>query len=84
MNTLFADLAVSMPGTWELIIIAGLMLLFFGPKRLPELARSIGGAITSFKEGLSASKPADDADKRVAAPPAPAPKPAADAGKEAH
>jgi TatA/E family protein of Tat protein translocase len=46
-----------MPGTPELIIIAGLALLFFGPKKLPELARSVGGAITSFREGLSGEPP---------------------------
>jgi sec-independent protein translocase protein TatA len=78
MNTLFPELAIGMPGTMELIIIGCILLLFFGPKRLPELAKSIGGAITSFKEGLSA-KPAPEEEKRVAPPAA---KTAGDSGKD--
>lgn len=36
----------------ELTLILVVALLLFGPSRLPELARSIGKSIKSFKEGL--------------------------------
>jgi sec-independent protein translocase protein TatA len=43
------------PGNWgigEMAIIFVLVLIFFGPKRLPQLAQSLGKAITDFKRGL--------------------------------
>lgn len=36
-------------GTKELIIIAIILILLFGAKRIPELARSIGDAIRHLK-----------------------------------
>ena len=36
-------------GWSELLIILFLVLLFFGPKRLPELAESLGKSIARFK-----------------------------------
>ena len=38
-------------GPTELIPILALGLLLFGAKRLPELARSIGKAVSEFKKG---------------------------------
>ena len=43
-------------GTTELIIIAVILLLLFGGKKLPELGRGIGDAIKEFKK---AAKPED-------------------------
>ncbi len=40
-------------GIWEMIIIAVVILIFFGPRRLPEIARSTGKAIREFKRGLN-------------------------------
>ncbi|MCP4667651.1 MAG: twin-arginine translocase TatA/TatE family subunit, partial [Deltaproteobacteria bacterium] len=37
-------------GPTELIIIAVIVLLIFGAKRLPEIGKGIGGAIREFKE----------------------------------
>ena len=39
-------------GPWEWIIIAGVVMLLFGAKKLPELARSMGSSVTQFKKGL--------------------------------
>ena len=36
----------------HLLIIGGIALVFFGPSRLPELGRSLGQAIRSFKAGF--------------------------------
>ncbi len=37
---------------WQILIVVALILLFFGPKRLPGLGKSIGEAIRGFKKGL--------------------------------
>lgn len=39
-------------GIGELAVILVIALLLFGAKRLPELARSVGGSINAFKQGL--------------------------------
>ena len=40
-------------GTGELILIALVVLLFFGAKRIQELMRGMGKGVKSFKEGLN-------------------------------
>lgn len=37
---------------WHLLIITVIVLLLFGPNRLPQLGKSIGEAIKGFKKGL--------------------------------
>ncbi len=39
-------------GIWDWLIIFGILLLLFGAKKLPELARGVGRSIHSFKKGL--------------------------------
>lgn len=39
----------------HLLLILGVMLLMFGPKKLPELGKGLGEAIRGFKEGLNAA-----------------------------
>ncbi len=39
-------------GTTEIIVIAFVVVLLFGAKKLPLLGRSMGSAITNFKKGL--------------------------------
>jgi len=40
-------------GGIELIILVGIILLFFGAKRIPDLARSLGRGTREFRKGLS-------------------------------
>lgn len=40
-------------GWLELLVILGVVLLFFGPKRLPGLGNALGSAIRGFKKGIS-------------------------------
>jgi sec-independent protein translocase protein TatA len=37
----------------HLILILAIMMIFFGPKRLPELGRGLGEAIRGFREGIA-------------------------------
>ena len=40
-------------GAGEIIIIALVVLLLFGGKKIPELMKGIGKGVRSFKEGVS-------------------------------
>ena len=37
----------------EILIIALIVLLFFGGKKIPELMRGLGKGVKSFKEGMN-------------------------------
>jgi sec-independent protein translocase protein TatA len=47
---------MGMPGPMELILILGVALIFFGPERLPDLGKSLGGGLKSFRESMSGEK----------------------------
>ena len=66
-----------MPGGWEWLIIIGVLVLLFGAKRLPEMARSVGQSARVFKgemkglkddEGHNAPQGAPQPTTRPAAP----------------
>jgi sec-independent protein translocase protein TatA len=40
-------------GPMELIIVLGIALIVFGPKRLPDLGRSLGGGMREFKNSVT-------------------------------
>jgi sec-independent protein translocase protein TatA len=46
-------------GPTEILLILALVLVFFGPKRLPQLGKSIGEAIKGFKTGLNSDDARD-------------------------
>jgi sec-independent protein translocase protein TatA len=75
-------------GPLEVIILLVIVLLIFGPKRLPDLGRSLGRGMREFKDSVTGKdeEPAHIEEPRVVAtaqpPPAPpvaAPVPAAPA-----
>lgn len=41
---------VGIPGGWELIVVVLVIILLFGAKKLPELARGTGQALRIFKD----------------------------------
>ena len=46
-----------MPGGTEWIVIGAVVLLLFGAKKLPKLARSLGKSSREFKRGLQDGEP---------------------------
>lgn len=51
-------------GTGEIVIIAFVVLLLFGGKKIPELMRGVGKGVRSFKDGMN------DIEKQINADPA--------------
>ena len=43
-------LAFGMPGGWEWIVIGLFLVVFFGAKKIPEIARGLGKCIREFKD----------------------------------
>ena len=39
-------------GFWEIVIIALVVLLLFGGKKIPELMRGLGKGVKNFKDGI--------------------------------
>jgi sec-independent protein translocase protein TatA len=63
MNTMFAALL----GGWEVIVVLAVVLILFGAKKIPELAKGLGQGIKEFKKATKEvtdeiqSTPADTA-----------------------
>jgi|TARA_B100001250_G_scaffold155379_1_gene133535 sec-independent protein translocase protein TatA len=43
-------------GPWEILLILIVVLILFGAKRLPELARGLGLGINEFRDAVDSSK----------------------------
>jgi sec-independent protein translocase protein TatA len=59
---------------WEILLVLMLALLIFGPKKLPEMGRSLGRGMREFKESISGKDSPEDVDDLPSAaelPPAP-------------
>lgn len=70
MNVTFAML-----NGWEIVLILAIVLVLFGAKKLPELARGLGQGIKEFKK--SAREVQDEIEQAVdvdSAPPPPPPR----------
>lgn len=55
-------------GPFEVIIVLVIVLLLFGPKRLPDLGRSLGSGLREFKDSITGSSKDDDEPPKIAAP----------------
>jgi len=53
-------------GLQEILIIALVVLLFFGGKKIPELMKGLGKGVRSFKEGMKEVDPTDETKSEVA------------------
>jgi sec-independent protein translocase protein TatA len=56
----------------ELIVVLVIALIVFGPKKLPDLGRSLGGGMREFKNSITGG---GEREELPVADPAPAPKP---------
>lgn len=56
----FAILGIPGLGTTELIIILVIVLILFGPKRLPQLGKTLGKTMKSIREGVEGKTDEDD------------------------
>ncbi|HEV8683514.1 MAG TPA: twin-arginine translocase TatA/TatE family subunit [Actinomycetota bacterium] len=54
-------------GAPELVIILVILLLLFGAKRLPEMARSIGKSTKEFKKGMTEAASEEDEEEEAKA-----------------
>ena len=43
-------------GPWEILLILIVILILFGARRLPELARGLGQGINEFRDAVDSSK----------------------------
>jgi len=50
-------------GPLELLIVLGIVLIIFGPKRLPSLGRQLGAGMREFKDSISRKGDDDDEDE---------------------
>jgi TatA/E family protein of Tat protein translocase len=50
-------------GTSELIVLVLIILLLFGAKRIPNLARGLGKGIKEFKDARNGVEPEEDEKK---------------------
>lgn len=48
-------------GWTEVILVLGVGLLIFGPKKIPELGSALGKTLRGFKEELNKDEPEDTA-----------------------
>ena len=49
-------------GTTEILVIAVVALVLFGPSKIPEFARQLGRAVNMFKKGLKEGMEDDEND----------------------
>ena len=60
-------------GTWEILLIFLVVLLVFGAKRIPEIAKGLGKGITEFKRAVRDVKDEIETSADVSSPPTTAP-----------
>ena len=48
---------------WEILVVLAIALVIFGPKRLPEMGRSLGRGMREFKDSIT-GKDEDEARER--------------------
>ncbi len=54
-------------GPLEIVVVLVIALIVLGPKKLPEVGRSIGSGMREFKDSLSSGSTRDEDDETVRA-----------------
>jgi sec-independent protein translocase protein TatA len=57
-------------GIWEVLILLLVLLLVFGPKRLPEMGKQLGKGMREFKDSIAGKDEPEEAQPSPALPPA--------------
>ena len=63
LSNILSSVLVWVPSGGELVLIGLLILIFFGAKRIPELARGLGKGIREFKDATKEVR--DEIDENV-------------------
>ncbi len=63
-----SSIAVVGVGPLEIGIVLLIVLIIFGPKRIPELGRSLGSGMRGFKESVTGKDKGDDEPERLEQP----------------
>ena len=64
---MFFIVPLGVVGPWQIVIIALVIVLLFGGKKIPELMRGLGKGVKSFKDGMNDVRKEldlDDEDKK--------------------
>lgn len=60
LEIMFALLLYGMPSVWSIALIAVVVLLIFGGKKIPELMKGLGSGIKEFKKGVKETEDQED------------------------
>jgi sec-independent protein translocase protein TatA len=64
MSYMAPTLALIGFGVWEMLLVVGILMLLFGAKKLPLLARGLGAGIRNFKGELGAPPDSEGDEKK--------------------
>jgi sec-independent protein translocase protein TatA len=51
-------------GPWELVLILAIVLVIFGGRKIPEIARGLGEGIRNFKDSMRGGESKPDEEKK--------------------
>ena len=63
MSYTSTSLALVTFGIWEMLLVFGVIMLLFGAKKLPMLARGLGTGVRNFKGELKAPSDTESEDR---------------------
>jgi len=46
------SILLGMLGPWQIVLIAVVLILLFGARKIPQLMRGLGSGVNEFKKGL--------------------------------
>lgn len=55
---------LGMVGPWQIVILALVVILLFGGKKIPELMKGIGKGIKEFKKGINPDEDEDEKNEK--------------------
>ncbi|MSR19845.1 MAG: twin-arginine translocase TatA/TatE family subunit [Gemmatimonadetes bacterium] len=64
MSAMTPSLALIAFGIWEMLLLFGVIMLLFGAKKIPELARGLGAGVRNFKGELNPPRDSETDEKK--------------------